>query len=161
MRNTRSPLNKSKKSKRNQPIYGLIWNYFKQYPSDLAKGADEPPDTSGTAAAALISAGMGCFMMTVTHHLTDTSPERAQLVWSLGKWMPGSDTGDPVWGSLGTYSGEQTILLVGWLASWLVLHQLLKSKQVKTRTMFMWTFGLFVAATVMCWHPLFPYLPLS
>jgi hypothetical protein len=158
MHDTRSPL---KKSKQSQPIYERIWNYLKQFPGDLAKGADEPPNTSGIAAAALLSAGIGCFTMMVTHHLADTSPERAQQIWSLGKWIPGSDTHDLMWGSLGTYSGEETMLLVGWLTSWMLLHHLLKSKQVKTRTIFGWMFGLVVAATVMCWHPLFPYLPLN
>jgi hypothetical protein len=151
----------SKKINIDRPIYGRIWDYLKQFPNGLAQGADRSPDNAGTAAAALISAGMGCFIMMVTHHLTDTSPERAQQVWELGKWIPGSDTHDRMWGSIGTYSGEETILLIGWLVSWAILDRALKSTQVKTRTIFMWMFGLFVAATVMCWHPLFPYLSLN
>jgi hypothetical protein len=143
------------------PIYGKIWSVLKQFPNGLAQGSTRPPATSGTAAAALISAGIGCFTMMVGHHLADTSKAREAFIWQLGKWIPGSDTGDKLWGNIGSYSGKETTLLIGWLLSWVILHQLLKNKQVKTRTIFLWTFGLFVAATAMSWHPLFPYLPLT
>jgi hypothetical protein len=144
-----------------QPIYSRVWNYLKQFPNGLSVGSNHPPATSGTAAAALISAGIGCFTMMVTHHLADTSKEREQFIWELGKWIPGSDTGDKLWGNIGSYTGKETMLLVGWLISWVILHQLLEHKQVKTRTIFIWMFGLFVAATAMSWHPIFPYLPLT
>jgi hypothetical protein len=150
----------SKKVPLNTPIYGKVWATLKQFPAGLAKGSNKPPATSGTAAAALISAGIGCFTMMVTHHLADTSKEREKFIWGLGKWIPGSDTGDKLWGNIGSYTGKETMLLVGWLVSWIILHNLLKHKQVKTSTIFLWSFGLFVAAAVMSWHPMFPYLPL-
>ncbi len=148
------------KASRNQPIYTRAWNYLKQFPAGLAAGSQTVPLTSGPAAAALISAGMGCFTMMVTHHLADTSKAREKFIWGLGKWIPGSDTGDKLWGNIGSYTGKETMLLVGWLVSWIILHNLLKYKQVKTSTIFVWTFGLLVAATAMSWHPIFPYLPL-
>ena len=146
---------------KSQPTYNRIWNYLKQFPGGLAVGSQNPPATSGPAAAALISAGIGCFTMMVTHHLADTDKGRDKFVWELGKWIPGSATGDKLWGEIGSYSGKETMLLVGWLVSWIVLHNLLKHKQVKTRTIFVWMFGLFVAATVMSWPPIFHYLPLT
>ncbi len=145
---------------KNRPIYTQVWNYLKQFPAGLAVGSQTAPPTSGPAAAALISAGIGCFTMMVTHHLADTSKEREKFIWGLGKWIPGSDTGDKLWGNIGSYSGKETMLLVGWLVSWIILHKLLKHKQVKTSTIFLWAFGLLVAATAMSWHPIFPYLPL-
>jgi hypothetical protein len=156
MTNTRSN-NYSKTT----PIYGKIWTTLKRFPAGLAAGSSRPPQTSGTAAAALISAGIGCFTMMVTHHLADTSKDREQFIWGLGKWIPGSDTGDKLWGNIGSYTGKETMLLVGWLVSWIILHQLLKNKQVKTSTIFLWAFGLIVAAAAMSWHPIFPYLPLT
>ena len=155
MTNTRS-----KKLAANTPIYGKVWETLKQFPAGLAKGSDNPPPTSGPAAAALISAGIGCFTMMVTHHLSEISEDNKNFIWGLGKWIPGSDTGDKLWGNIGSYTGKETMLLVGWLVSWIVLHNLLKHKQVKTSTIFLWGFGLFVASTAMSWHPLFPYLPL-
>jgi hypothetical protein len=142
-------------------MYEKIWGRLKHFPNSFAKGSSNPPPTSGSAAAALISVGVGCFTMMATHHLAETSPATDQFIWGLGKWIPGSDTGDKLWGSIGSYTGKETMLLAGWLLSWLMLHNLLKHQQVKTRTIFLWTFGLLVAATVMSWQPLFPYLPLT
>ena len=151
---------RSKKLPLKSPVYEKIWTTLKQFPAGLAKGSSQPPATSGQAAAALISAGIGCFSMMVTHHLAETSNEREKFIWELGKWIPGSDTGDKLWGNIGSYTGKETMLLIGWLVSWIILHNLLKHKQVKTSTIFLWIFGLFVASTVMSWHPMFPYLPL-
>ena len=142
------------------PIYTKIWVTLQQFPAGLARGSHRPPASSGAAAAALISAGIGCLMMMVTHHLAETSMSSEKFIWGLGKWIPGSDTGDRLWGSIGSYTGKETILLVGWLVSWMTLHTLLKHQHVKTQTIFSWSFGLIVAAAVMSWHPLFPYLPL-
>jgi hypothetical protein len=143
------------------PSYEQAWHHLKQFPLGLAKGAEHPPATSGAASAALISAGIGCFMMMVTHHLAETSIVRDRFIWGLGKWIPGSDTGDKLWGNIGSYTGKETILLISWCVSWMILHHLLKSRQVKTSTIFIWGLGLFVAATIMSWQPLFIYLPLT
>jgi hypothetical protein len=138
-----------------------IWIWFNHFPRNFIQGSRQPPATSGSAAAALISVGIGCFAMMITHHFAETSRSIDGFIWTVGKWIPGSDTRDPLWGSLGSYAGKETMLLMGWLISWSILHILLKSKHVKTRTIFIWTFGLIVAATVMSWQPLFPYLPLT
>jgi hypothetical protein len=141
------------------PWYTQFWNWCKQFPAILATGASTPPETSGIAAAALISAAIGTVIMMVTHHLAHTSAAREQFIQWLGHWIPGSNT-DPVAGNIGSYAGKETMLLVGWLFSWIVLHCLLQHHQVRTKTIFFGTFGLLAAAIVMCWHPLFPYLPL-
>jgi hypothetical protein len=143
-----------------QTWYGRTWDQLKQFPKALAKGSANPPLVSGAAAAAFISAAIGCCTMMVTHHLADTSKERENLVLTIGSWIPGAQNADPVWGNIGSYTGKETMLLIGWIVSWLVLHSLLSSKQVKVRTMFTWMLGLMTIATAMCWHPLFPYLPL-
>jgi hypothetical protein len=142
------------------PWYTRFWNWCKQFPAILATGSSTPPDTAGIAAAALISAAIGALMMMVTHHLADTSVDRERSIEWLGSWMPGSQSTDPVTGNIGSYAGKETMLLVCWLVSWVILHDLLQYRQVSTRTIFFGTFGLLVAAIVMCWHPLFPYLPL-
>ncbi len=142
-------------------MYPKIWNRLKHFPRSIAKGSNNPPATSGRAAAALISVGVGCFTMMVTHHLAEISTVADRFIGSLGSWIPGSATGDKLWGSIGSYAGKETMLLVAWLVSWLILHHLLKHQHVKTRTIFLWTFGLIVAATVMSWQPLFPYLSLT
>lgn len=143
-----------------QPLYSQLWQRLQQFPRSIAQGSDQAPNVSGPAAAALISAGIGCFTMMVTHHLADTSKAREQIVWAIGSWIPGSRHSDALYGNIGSYSGKETMLLVGWLVSWLILHHCLKQRQVQPRTLFFWMFVLFIAATVMSWHPIFPYLPL-
>lgn len=116
-----------------------------------------PPEVSGPAAAALISAILGCFLMMVAHHLGDTSKPVEKLLWFIGSWIPGSKTGDELAGEIGSYSGKETVLLVSWLVSWWILHQLWKDKQIRFAWIF-WSFSLLVAATMMAWHPMIPYL---
>lgn len=144
-----------------EPAYGKFWSKLKQFPSGLSEGAETAPSVSGPAAAAFISAAIGCFTMMVTHHFSDTSKEIEKIVWNLGTWIPGSKTGDELWGNIGSYTGKETMLLVGWLISWPILHTLWKNKNIKSRTIFVWMISLLVASTAMCWHPLFPYLPLT
>jgi hypothetical protein len=143
-----------------QPLYALVWNQLKRFPKGLAEGDKNPPTVSGPAAAALVSAAIGCFTMMVVHHLSDTSKAREKFIWSLGKWIPGSDSKDELWGNIGSYTGKETMLLVGWLVSWPILYLLWRNKNIKSKTIFFWFFILMIAATAMSWHPIFPYLPL-
>jgi hypothetical protein len=152
-----------KGSIRQEPIYGKIWSWLKQFPQGLARGSKNPPQVSGSAAAAIISAGIGCFTMMITHHLSDADKSKAteKIVHSLGSWIPGSRNPDPMWGNIGSYTGKETMLLFGWLVSWLILSSLWRDKQIKSKTMLFWFFTLLIAATAMSWHPLFFYLPLT
>ena len=145
------------------PWYGRIWAGCKQFPKFLSQGSKNPPTTSGIAAAALISAGIGCFAMMVTHHLSDADKTKTieTIVWSLGSWIPGSHNPDKMWGNIGSYTGKETMLLIGWLVSWPILNLLWKNTNIKTKTMIIWLLVLMIAATTMSWHPIFPYLPLT
>ncbi|WP_299490186.1 hypothetical protein [Acaryochloris sp. IP29b_bin.137] len=142
------------------PIYSKIWNQLKNFPQGLATGAQDPPTVSGPAAAALISAAFSCFLLMVNQHLTVIFKAWNDLVWDMGSWIPGSKNPDPLYGEIGSYSGKETIMLVSWLVSWLLLHQFWKNRQIQAGTMFFWILTFLVAATVMNWHPIFPYLPL-
>lgn len=102
------------------PWYTRLWNWCKQFPAILATGASTPPETAGMAAAALISAAIGAVIMMVTHHLTHTSVDIEQFIEWFGSWIPGSRNTDPVTGNIGTYAGIQTVLLIGWLVSWVI-----------------------------------------
>lgn len=144
-----------------EPVYSRIWETLKGFPRILATGSNNPPTVSGPAAAALVSVGIGCFTMMVTHHLSDTSKEIENIVWGLGSWIPGSHNPSKLWGNIGSYSGKETMLLLGWLVSWSILSVLWNNKKIKSRTIFFWMSSLIIAATAMSWHPLFAYLPLS
>jgi hypothetical protein len=46
---------------RDEPIYGKAWKTLKHFPQGLAAGSDLAPTVSGPAAAAFLSAEIGCF----------------------------------------------------------------------------------------------------
>ncbi|MEL7039190.1 MAG: hypothetical protein AAFO04_26805 [Cyanobacteria bacterium J06592_8] len=148
------------RSSASQTIYGKVWNFFRQFPQKLSQGSSQTPEVSGPAAAAIISAAFSCFLLMVNQHLTSIFKAWNQIIWDLGSWIPGSKNPDPLYGEIGSYSGKETVMLIGWLVSWLILHQLWKNKPIKTQTIFFYLFIFMAAATVMNWHPLFPYLPL-
>ncbi|MBD1913416.1 MULTISPECIES: hypothetical protein [unclassified Leptolyngbya] len=151
---------KSRLSGQSLPFYIQLWNELKRFPKALHEGSQNPPTTSGPAAAFLISGGIGAVTMMVAHHLSDTSKAREAFLRTLGSWIPGSVSTDPMWGNIGSYAGKETMFLIGWLVSLAILYPTLKDKNVKPRTLFFWMLSLFTLATVMTWHPLFPYLPL-
>ena len=144
------------------PRYKRLWVKSKQFPQSLAQGSKNPPLVAGPAAAALISAGIGCFSMMLSHHfaVSDRTKVIDTVLGSLGSWIPGSHNPSKIWGNIGSYSGKETVLLITWLISWFVLHSLWKNKNIKAKTMIFWLLTLMIAATALCWHPLFPYLPL-
>ncbi len=143
------------------PIYSQIWNKIKQFPGVLSQGSENPPTSSGPAAATLISGGMGVVTMMITHHISETNQNVETILHKVvGAWIPGTMNRDPMWGNIGSYAGKETIMLISWLGSWVILHFLLKDRQIRPRTLFFWMFSLFTLATVMAWHPLFPYLPI-
>lgn len=144
----------------NRPLYVKIWNQLKIFPRGLAQGAKTPPTVSGPAAAALVSAAFSCFLLMVNQHFTSAFKAWNKIIWDLGSWIPGSHNPDPFYGEIGSYSGKETVMLISWLVSWFILGKLWQHKQIKPRTILLCLFIFMVAATVMNWHPLFPYLPL-
>jgi hypothetical protein len=149
------------KSLADRPIYVRLWNGFKRFPKGLNQGSTTSPSTSGPAAAALFSGGIGAVTMMVTHHFAELSKANNQLVIEMGAWIPGAMNPDPMWGNLENYAGKEMMFFVGWLVSWPILAWVLKNRQLKPRTIFVGLFGLFTLATAMAWHPMFPYLSLK
>jgi hypothetical protein len=143
------------------PIYSRLWTQFKQFPLGLHRGAMRPPSTSGAAAAALFSGGIGAIAMMLTHHYTELSKANDRFITQLVSVIPLVTSKDPMWGNLGGFAGKEIVLLVVWLTSWAILHKILKYRQVKPRTLILGLLSLFTIATAMTWHPLFPYLSLQ
>jgi hypothetical protein len=143
------------------PIYSKIWNRLKQFPQFIERGAKNPPQTSGAAAAFLISGSIGVLAMMIIHHLADTSPAIEVILIKIGSWIPGSISRNLAWGNIGSYGGKEICLLINWLVSLSILYPLLKDRQIKPRTIFSWIFSLYTLSTAMAWHPLFPYLSLN
>lgn len=80
---------------------------------------------NGEAVAALLSAMIGLLTMGLVHTGTDASKDFSTWVLSVGKaWIPNAQ-------GLGPYSGKETFLLVTWILSWVILHFVLRKKDVR------------------------------
>lgn len=75
-----------------------------------------PKQKDGTALAAIIAAGIGCFLIGLATVLAEVSEGIKEGL----KWY------DPV----GPLSGKTGIGVIVWLASWLVLHQLWRNREI-------------------------------
>lgn len=106
-------------------------------------------DKSGAAQAALLAAMLGILALALVNLGTEMSEEVKNTIHQVGKlWMPGAE-------GIGPYSGKETISLVVWVASWLILHRLLRERQWNH----LFVVSIFLigiaAATTLLWPPVF------
>ena len=110
-----------------------------------------PHDTQkiplGPAAAALISAALGCFTMMVAHQAAIQSKVFSEVATILGNWIP-----DFI--KIGSYAGEKTIGLLVWLISWFILHQFWKQRDLPIMPVLLAFAGLILATTALFWYPI-------
>lgn len=78
---------------------------------------------SGEIAATLLSVWLGLASLVCSHLWSVAKPERANLfLLKMSVWIPG-------WEKIGPYAGKETIGLIVWLMSWLLLFFLLKNRE--------------------------------
>lgn len=108
---------------------------------------------SGPAVAASLSLLLAFLTLMITHHVSRLTPTLDKWVHGYGYWIPGSRGSGPD-GSIGSYSGKETLALGVWLASWLILHFLWRKQDLALE---IWT-RLFVIGlaliTLGFFHPL-------
>jgi len=79
----------------------------------------EAPIPNGVAIAAYLGAMIGLLVLGIVAFACTASKPFEQSVYGIGKlWMPGA-------AGIGPYSGKETLGLLAWLISWLVLHSAL------------------------------------
>lgn len=78
---------------------------------------------SGPIIAASLSVLLAFATLMITHHISRLTPDLEKLIHSYGYWIPGS-TGKGPDGSIGSYSGKETLAIIVWMSSWLVFHML-------------------------------------
>jgi len=76
---------------------------------------------SGPAVAASLAPLMGFLTLAVTHHLSRLNTGLENIIHSWGYWIPGAVGSGPN-GSIGSYSGKETLALLVWGGSWIVFH---------------------------------------
>lgn len=98
---------------------------------------------NGGAAAALLAAGIGCFTLGVLSVLANVFGPFSDALKLYG-------LGDDI-------SGISTLMILVWLISWLILHQLWKKRQVNFTRIFVFTLIL-IALALLCTFPPFAKL---
>ena len=111
-----------------------------------------PRRATGEAVAALMAAMIGMLTLAVVNQFTAISPSFNTWVHAIGKlWMPGAQ-------GIGPYSGKETLALVGWLGSWVILHFVLRKQDLEvSRWLVLFLAGVGIATTLI-WPPVFEYL---
>jgi hypothetical protein len=106
----------------------------------------------GIAVAALMAAMLGMLTLALVNVVTTASPAFNTWVHDVGKlWMPGAQ-------GIGPYSGKETLALIGWLGSWVILHRGLRKRDLEvSRWLIVFLVGVGIATTLI-WPPVFEYL---
>jgi hypothetical protein len=106
----------------------------KQSTEDFSK-LEESEQTqvfSGPAIAATVSLLLGFYTLMITHHISRLSKEMDKFIHSYGYWIPGS-TGVGPDGSIGSYSGKETLALLVWSLIWAIFHLLWRKQDLPIR----------------------------
>ena len=106
----------------------------------------------GVAVAALMAAMLGMLTLAVVNVFTAASKGFNTWVHGVGKlWMPGAE-------GIGPYSGKETLALVVWIVSWVVLDVALRRKDIEvSRWLIVFLVGVGIATTLI-WPPVFEHL---
>jgi hypothetical protein len=98
----------------------------------------------GGIAAAFIAAGIGCFGVGVMTALAEANEKIANLL----NW----------WNPVGPLSGKTGAGLIAWLASWLILHFILKEHETKLKTVLVVSLVLIGFGFLLTFPPVFDAL---
>lgn len=108
------------------------------------EGLDLTDKPDGPAAAAMISAGIGIFVLGLLTTLAVISAGvKTFLLW--WEWGQG----------VGPLAGKTTIAVVVWLLSWLILDRLWRRKDVELKTAFYIGLGLGILGAIGTFPPFF------
>ena len=100
-----------------------------------------PKLPTGVAIAALFAASIGLLILgTVNVYSNIDASFKAWITLNTG---------------IGPYSGKELFLLGGWLGSWVILHVVLRRRELNVRRWFGVFLGLMLIATLLVWPPIF------
>lgn len=115
--------------------------------------SEQPHLPSGPLVAASLAPILGFFTLMVSHHISRLSKNLDHLVHAYGHWIPGSLGTGPD-GSIGSYTGKETLALVVWLSSWLLFHVLWRNRELSVKAWIPWFLGSIFLVTLGFFHPL-------
>lgn len=104
-----------------------------------SESASEEVPVTGPASAAILSAGIGCFVLAVLAVLGDASKTIAGL---LTFYLP-----------TGPLSGVTSTGILAWLVSWWILARLWRNKTVALGKVNAWAFSLLILSLLLTFPP--------
>jgi hypothetical protein len=107
----------------------------------------------GPLVAATLAPLLGFFTLMLSHHISRLSKSLDQLVHAYGHWIPGS-LGSGPGGSIGSYTGKETLALGVWLISWAIFHSLWRKQELSILTWIPWFLGALLLVALGFLHPL-------
>ncbi len=122
-------------------------------PGDQGAKSAETHRSTGALIAATLSPLLGFFTLMLSHHISRLSKSMDQLIHAYGHWIPGSIGSGPD-GSIGSYTGKETLALIVWLVSWLIFHQCWRHKELSITAWIPWYLGGVGVVTLGFFHPL-------
>lgn len=114
---------------------------------------NQPPLHSGPAVAASMSLLLAFLTLMISHHISRLTKQLDNVVHAYGHWIPGS-TGSGPDGSIGSYSGKETLALIVWLSSWLIFHLLWRKQDLSLQTWTRFFLISLIMITLGFFHPL-------
>jgi len=104
---------------------------------------------TGEVVAAMIAVWLGMVAVAASHIWSVATPYPANAyLLKIGSWMPN-------YGGIGPYAGKETLGLVVWLGSWLILFFLLRKRDLVLKT---WVYAFlagFVLVMIALWPPVY------
>ena len=114
---------------------------------------NQQPLYSGPVVAASLSLLLAFLTLMISHHVSRLTKELDKIIHAYGHWIPGS-TGSGPTGSIGSYSGKETLALIVWLVSWLILHMLWRKQDYSLHAWIPLFLGGLGLITLGFFHPL-------
>jgi hypothetical protein len=123
-----------------------------QYNQNAEPDQATMPLHSGPLIAATLSPLLGFYTLMISHHVSRVSKELDQLVHAYGHWIPGSVGTGPD-GSIGSYSGKETLALVVWFLTWAIFHFLWQKQDLPVNRWIPLFLGAIGFVTLCLFHP--------
>lgn len=121
--------------------------------NDHQDNHSETDSYSGPIIAASLAALLGMLTLVITHHISRLTKGLDKLIHSYGYWMPGA-TGSGPDGSIGSYSGKETLALLIWGVTWIILHFLWRKQNLSLRAWVPFFLGFLGFLVLGLFHPL-------
>ncbi|WP_394753978.1 hypothetical protein [Crenothrix sp.] len=121
--------------------------------TDLDTLQSDIPVYSGPIVGATLSALLGFLTLVISHHVSRLTKGLDQTIHAYGHWIPGS-TGTGPDGSIGSYSGKETLALFVWFTTWLIFHCLWRKQDFSLRALTPLLIGTLFFLMLGLFHPL-------